>query len=339
MLRKHVSYLVFLIAIGLLLVSCVAPATLGALTGATQETPPEESASNTITAMKVDAVSLDHEANYWGSAPQLTVATVGAREGDPDGPDVNVQAVYDDGNIAMRFEWADETETVLKNAWTWDGKAFTKSGDEDRVMLAWPIENNADFAAKGCAVLCHNMADDDREWWMGTDSDDLRLDVWHWKAARTNPVGQADDKWWGTQTDPSDPKSSRHGDAKDSGGYSNNRNEEGDGPAFVHRADSGTQFIVSGDEVDIELDSIEADTVIPGYIVSPFVGSRGDIAANGVWADGKWVVVLMRPFDTGNDDDVVFTPPKAYPLGLSIVDNGGGLDHTNALDVLTLEWQ
>jgi hypothetical protein len=47
----------------------------------------------------------------------------------------------------------------------------------------------------------------------------------------------------------------------------------------------------------------------------------------------------MRPLDTGHDDDVVFTPPKSYPFGLSITDNGGGTDHTNAPDVLTLEWQ
>jgi len=47
----------------------------------------------------------------------------------------------------------------------------------------------------------------------------------------------------------------------------------------------------------------------------------------------------MRALDTGHDDDVVFTPPKPYPLGLSVTNNGGGLEHTNAPDVLTLEWQ
>lgn len=174
---------------------------------------------------------------------------------------------------------------------------------------------------------------------MGTESADQRYDLWHWKSTRTNLVGQSDDQWVSDLVDPSDVESPRRGDAKESGGYKDNLNEAGDGPAFVHPTDPAAKFIPVGEEIAVDTSALENGAVIPGFLLAPAVGSRGDIAANGVWQDGKWVVVLVRALDTGHDDDVIFTPPKLYPFGLSITNNGGGLDHTNVPDVLTLEWQ
>lgn len=334
------------VVVFLVIVGCtpVAPAgdtaTAGAAASAgAADAAPAASAPNTLTAVKVDAVALDSAADFWAIAPVMTVSTESPLEDGPAGPNVSVQAVYDENAIAMRFEWADDTESVLKNAWTWDGSAFSKSGDEDRMLLAFAIENNPEFASQGCSAACHNLSENQDEWWMGTDSEDLRIDAWHWKAARTHPAGLADDKWWGIQTDPTDPESSRHGDAKDSGGEKTNVLEDGSGPAFMHGSDLTAKFIMAGEEVDIDTGVLPVSAVVPGYVVTPMVGSRGDIAADATWADGKWVLVLMRPLDTGHDDDVLFTPPKAYPFGLSVMDNGGGLDHANAPDVLTLEWQ
>lgn len=300
---------------------------------------PAASKPNTLSAIKVDKISSDASAGFWSNAPKLTTITEAAIEGEPNGPDMTLQAAYDGNQIAIRVEWADATESVLKKGWTWDGSAFEKSGDEDRLMFAFPIGNNAEFASKGCTAACHNMADNPDEWWMGSESPDVLYDAWHWKAARTHPVAQVDDKWWGTQEDPTDPESSRHGDAKESGGQTANANDAGDGPAFMHGSDLKSSFIFAGEEVALDTSKLEAGMVVPGYIVSKLVGSRGDIAANGSWQNGKWIVVLTRDLDTGNDDDAVFNPPKPIPFGLSVIDNGGGLDHTNAPDVLTLEWQ
>ena len=182
-------------------------------------------------------------------------------------------------------------------------------------------------------------ADDEAEWWMGSDDDSFRYDAWQWKAARTNPVDQVDDKWWGVQEDPNDVESSRHGDSKESGGYSNNRNDEQTGPNFMHGSDLSASYILEGEEVAVDTNILEKGMIVPGYIVSPAIGSRGDVAAKGVWIDGKWVVVIKRQLDTGNDDDVMFNPPKPLPFGFSVVDNGGGLDHTVSPEVLILNWQ
>jgi hypothetical protein len=318
--------------------ACTQPAAAPATTGGEANAAPAAT-SNTLTAIKVDAVAADGAAAFWADAPALTVATKGSVEGAAAGPEVKVQAVYDAQNVAMRFEWADASASVMKNGWQWDGDQFTKSGDEDRVQLLWPIQNNGDFASKGCAAACHNSDADQDKWWMGTESADLSYDLWHWKAARTNPVGQSDDQWVGVLADPADMESSRYGDAKESGGYKDNVNEAGDGPAFMHGQDATAQFILTGQEVALDPTALTGGAVVPGFVIAPAVGSRGDVTANGVWQDGKWVVVLMRALDTGHEDDVTFTPPKAYPFGLGVTDDGGGTDHTVAPEVLTLEWQ
>lgn len=329
-----------LLIAGLLLAACGSAATdSGSQAAGAPDANVSDAPGNTLTAVKVDAASADADAAYWADAPVLSVATVGSTEGAAGGPTVNVQAVYDAQNFALRLEWADSTESVLKSAWTWNDSAFSKSDDEDRVALAWPIGNNAEFATQGCSVACHNMADTKSEWWMGSDSEDVRYDAWHWKAARTNPVGQADDKWWSVLADPTDVESSRRSDAKESGGYKDNVNEAKDGPAFMNSEDLSNLYILTGQEVEIDVTQLTDGAVVPGYVIAPAIGSRGDITANGTWSDGKWTVVLIRPLDTGHDDDVVLTPPKAYPFGLSVFDNSGGLEHAVGPDVLTLKWQ
>lgn len=303
------------------------------------ETSGQTADPNTLTAVKVDATSLDANAAYWADAPVLSVETKAAVEGNPDGPTVKVQAVYDGQYLVIRSEWADPTESVMKASWTWNGTAFTKSEDEDRIMLAWPIGNNADFASKGCAAACHNTSENQDEWWMGSEDSNIRYDNWHWKAARTNPVGYSDDQWWNVLADPADPGSSRRGDAKDSGGYSDNVTEDGSGPLFMSGTGTDVPFIFAGEEVDIDTATLAVGDVIPGFVISQPVGSRGDIEANGVWANGVWVVVQRRLLNTGHDDDALFTPGKLMPFGLSVVDNGGGLPHTVVPDVLTLAWE
>lgn len=328
-----------LLLIGLLMTGCGQSATepAASATGASAAAPAAK--PHTLTAVKVDAVAADATATFWATAPVLTVETKGAYEGAAAGPAVSVQAVYDTQSIALRFEWADADESIMKHAWTWDGSAFTASGDEDRVQLLWSIDNDPDFASKGCTGACHNMDADQAKWWMGSERADVRYDLWHWKAARTNPVGQSDDQWISVLEDLADMESSRHGDAKESGGYADNLNAAADGPAFMHGSDLKAALILSGEEVALDTSKLAQGDVVPGFVIAPAVGSRGDLTAQGSWQDGKWVVVLMRALDSGHDDDVVFTPPKSYPFGLGVTNNSGGTDHTVAPEVLILEWQ
>ncbi len=329
---KHVLFLVPMLLIALFASAC--GATLGA-----------SGKANTLTAVKVDQVSLEHDADFWSKAPVLEVASEaidlgGQAESAPgSAPVIRIQAAFDGTHLVLRTEWADASASLLKNAWSWDGNTFTKSGDEDRLMIHFPVNNDAEFASKGCASACHNDAADPDEWHMATASDSSPLDQWHWKSVRTNATGQSDDKWLGLYKDPTDVESGHNGDKKEGGGEAANVNEAGDGPAFMSGSDLTQPFIFSGDEVPVDTSMLTAGMVIPGYILSPMTGSRGDVSASGIWADGKWVVTIMRALDTGNSDDVTFIPPKSMPFGLAVVDNGGGYDHVVVPDVLILEWK
>ncbi len=298
---------------------------------------------NTLFAIPVGEARLDSHAEFWAEAPRLEVATIGAKDAlnNSDltqGTVVTVQAAYDSNNLVVRAEWTDSTESILKSAWHWDGSRFVKLGNEDRFILLWPIDNNAEFANKGCAAACH-QADEDEDWWMGADSDDIRYDAWQWLSARTNPIGQVDDEWWSTLADPNNPDSSRHTDTKDSGGYQENVAADKRGPAFMQSTDLANPFIFAGQEAPVDPATLNSGDVIPGYLLAPSVGSRGDVSAQGRWADGRWVVVLQRALDTGHDDDVVFIPGKRLPFGLAVMDNKNGIDHTVAPEVLILDWQ
>lgn len=294
---------------------------------------------NTLTAIKVDATSLDGAADYWAKAPTVAVDTKSTKEGGPDGPTVTMQAAQDGQNIALRLEWPDTTDSALNKAWVWDGTAFTRSEDlGDRMGVLFPMGNDPEFASKGCAAGCHNTDTDPEKWWMGSESADVRYDLWQWTAAGSNPVDQAQDEWMGAQTDPTDMESATNGDALTSGGSLSNVNKAKDGPVYMG-SDLAATAIITGQQVAIDTSKLAKGAVIPASVLAPWVGSRGDVAAKGVWADGKWVVVLRRALETGNDDDVVLMPPKPYPLGVAVFDHTDLVGHTTSADPVTLKWQ
>jgi len=70
--------------------------------------------------------------------------------------------------------------------------------------------------------------------------------------------------------------------------------------------------------VELDTAALEIGAVIPGYVLSKPVGSRGDIETLGTWSDGKWVVVIRRPLNTGHDDDVVYIPSISYCINRRI---------------------
>jgi hypothetical protein len=98
-------------------------------------------------------------------------------------------------------------------------------------------------------------------------------------------------------------ESATHSDALKSGGSLSNVNKAKDGPAFI----------ITGEQVPVDTSKLAKGAVIPPSILAPWVGLRADIQAKGVWKDGKWVIVLLRALDTGNEDDLVLTPPRLTP--------------------------
>lgn len=54
--------------------------------------------------------------------------------------------------------------------------------------------------------------------------------------------------------------------------------------------------------------------LLPQYLLRDPQGSGADVQASGRYADGHWVVELRRKLNTGNPDDKVLRPEKAYPV-------------------------
>lgn len=251
----------------------------------------------------------------WGQASEVNLSLPVQKGGGPS--KATVKAAYDDDNIYFLVKWQDptKTENIHKKMWTYNAadKTWKQSGNEDRVYFLFNI-NATDFNT-GCAVYCHvgNPEWDVSEDKMGTNNPGETIDVWHWKAARTNPMGHADDKHW---VDLTQGKEITYEGAKKvttrladsgSGFYSNNK--EAGLPKSMHKNDPGANvaFLFSGDVVTFDPNANwkNGDT-IPGYVLKQGSGSRADVVTMATYSDGTWVVEFKRSLVTDNPDDVQF---------------------------------
>jgi hypothetical protein len=158
------------------------------------------------------------------------------------------------------------------------------------------------------------------------------LDLWHWRAARSNPVGVADDQF---------VAAGRLGDAG-RGMYTTNWDGQNRRPArmFDPAKTGGTAALrwdaVAGgrigqddlaalrDDNSVPFDPNRAwqdgDT-IPRRLLRAPQGSRGDIGVAGRarWSDGYWEVVLRRRMDTGNPaEDKIIRDGGVYQAAFAI---------------------
>lgn len=157
------------------------------------------------------------------------------------------------------------------------------------------------------------------------------LDLWHWRAHRSNPIGVADDQFIAA------------GRLSDSGRgpYVTNWDAARRQPRLMlDRARAGRAALSWNDIVQgrVGQDDVyylredqaapfdpaatwrDGDT-IPRRILRTSQGSRADIAVSGRarWADGFWDVTLTRRMDTGNPrEDKIFVERGIYQVAFAI---------------------
>lgn len=332
--------------------------------------------STILTATKIkDSVLIDGKASedYWRTTPALDIKVTDGSIGDID---VSMKALYDQENIYFLVRWPDTTPSQSKNQWSYDpanqswrtetflnAKKEAVSINEDRFSIMWNIDDSVEgFNTSGCAILCHG----DR---MHTNAPSERIDTWHWKGSRSNPVGYADDKWLDNrQKDGYDHESreaARHGDTYNlqhglpsfGGHYFPNKQTvivSGNaitGPLYWEPDAEGDdalsitqEEIARGEAVKInDYALVDKGKKIPGYILHPPKGSRGDIRAKGLWENGFWTLEMQRKLQTNNNDDIIFDTTKLYRFGIAVMDNAGGFDaqgigHSFDLGARTLEF-
>lgn len=163
------------------------------------------------------------------------------------------------------------------------------------------------------------------------------LDLWHWRAGRSNPVGQADDQHIAAKRDGDEGSSS----------YTTNWNRDLKQPQVMFDAATAGYRALNWDDVTagrvsqdqtyalIQGAAVPFDPnagwkngdVLPRRILRPGTKSRGDIrvAGQGRWADGFWDVTLSRALDTGHpEDDKILRDHGTYDVAFAIHRNATG---------------
>ena len=297
-------------------------------------------AKQSITAAKVKKAPAGLDDPIWQKAKAADVHFEGKEIFAGQKASVTTQAVYTDQEIYFLFSWKDATKSVTKGAWKFDGQKWShQKGNEDRISLLFEINRINNFATKGCAVTCHvpEGAANAKEGKFGTTSAAEKGDLWHWKAARSDPAGFADDTYL---TKISEKKGGRKSDAG-KGGDTKNMTADKSMPKYMlapgkKLAQSGILLVSHSVEIKDYSVFKPGDTITYRMPKMP-EGSRADIKAVSRHADGSWSVMLYRQLDTGNDDDVAFNPRKKYNFAMALFDNSGDEDSYDS-EVLTLQF-
>lgn len=259
---------------------------------------------------------------------------------------VKLKSLYDKEYIYFLIQYRDPSKSLERFPWvkqkngSWKQLANTDSTGhdntyyEDKFGMYWNI-NTRGFKKKGCDISCHIAEDgkvdgkpDKSAGRKFTRRAGETIDMWHWKSVRTNPVGLFDDQFVDHTRDPKANKNwGRKGDVKTGGGYKNNRNKAKTRPVYMNpnRTEANKYWVYNNSKIKF-VDKFKAGDVIPGIIISPFTGSRGDIRAKGVWADGMWTIEVKRKLVTtgtkADIQDVQFKDlGKPYYFGVSVFDN------------------
>jgi hypothetical protein len=259
---------------------------------------------------------------------------------------VTVKSMYDAEHVYFLVQWEDPTRSVERGPWVKqpDGKwAQLKNPDstghentyyEDKLAMFWNI-NTANFDKKGCAIACHKARggkvagiEDKSPGRKYTNSPGETIDMWHWKAVRTNPVGQVDNQYVDDTKDPAkNAEWGRKSDPKTGGGYVENVNKDKTGPAYVSKAPAEeSRYWVLDDQKAEFTDSFKPGDVVPSIVVAPFAGPRGAIEGRAVWKNNLWTLEIKRKLVTSGDkakqQDVQFSDLKQpYFFGLAVFDN------------------
>jgi hypothetical protein len=292
----------------------------------------------TLTAAKVAKAPAALDDPAWKKAKPLDVPFDGKEKFAGKKASVTTQAVYTDDEIVFLFKWKDAAKSVTKAAWQFDGEKWTHlKGDEDRISLLFEINRINNFATKGCAVTCHGPAGAAaKDFKFATATAAEKGDLWHWKAARSEPYRYADDGWLTKAED-------KTGRKDDTGGGGDTRNETADKSKPKLMQDPAKKASVPGvllaeESVEItDYSKFKANDVITYRLPKKPSGSRGDIKAESRYADGGWTVMLSRKLETGNDDDVAFNTKKKYSFAMALFDDSSDADSYDS-EALSLEF-
>ena len=154
------------------------------------------------------------------------------------------------------------------------------------------------------------------------------LDLFQWRAHRSNPVGMADDGFvleyrnfdagknmFASNLDAKTKQPKFMWDAKKTGYRSVGADALRTGDHFLLRGQNAVAFDPNADW--------KAGEMLPRYALSreEATGSAADNEARGQWQDGTWTVVIVRPLGLANADDKALKAGGVYSVGFAVHDD------------------
>lgn len=150
------------------------------------------------------------------------------------------------------------------------------------------------------------------------------LDLWQWRANRSNPVKMADDGY---------VREYRNSDAGKNPFFSNWDSEKGQ-PKFMFdpAKNKGRAGLSEADFRNPKAPTLNESNRAPydpnykwknGDLLVKYgndkaEGSGADNQAIGTHANGTWIVVWKRKLNTGNKDDIALKPGETYPVSFAV---------------------
>ncbi len=311
--------------------------------GALHFTAPEAmgASKQELIAAKVKSAPAGLDDVAWEKPKEIVVPFEGKEVFAGQHTSVTTKAVYTNNSIFFLYKWKDANQSITKGAWQYEGgKWIHQKGNEDRISMLFEIDRINNFATKGCAIVCHipEGATNAKDGKFGTLSVVEKGDLWHWKAARSDPAGFADDTWL---TMISEKKGGRKGD-KGIGGDKKNITDDKSKPKYMLAPDKSlgkNGILLASHAVEITDYSVFKDgDTITYRMPKDFTESYADIKADSRYANGEWTVMLSRKLDTGNPDDTAFNPRRKYNFAMALFDNSGDEDSYDS-EVITLKFK
>jgi hypothetical protein len=317
---------------------------------------PEAQPKNTLVSKKVAAAPPMEPAmgDAWKDAAPLTVKAIGGKNLPGGSTEVTLRSVHTDDTVYFLMQYKDPTQSYKRAPWqkqadgSWKklSDPNDKGGDnnlyyEDKWSIIWNISSPA-FEQKGCLSACHTGEGKPFGNKYTKDAGE-RLDMWHWKGVRTDPVGQLDDQHVdNTRYDKEKaPGAGRKSDPKAGGGYADNQTDDKKMPKFALPGNKPAPpyWIVDSEKEPFDDGKYKAGDEVPGIVIAPFTGDRGDVATKSAWKDGTWTIVVARKLATKSEVDVQFDDlKKSYAFGVAVFDNAQ-VRHAYTPGVLKLSFE
>jgi len=165
------------------------------------------------------------------------------------------------------------------------------------------------------------------------------LDLWQWRAARSNPSGHAGDDYVFEYRLFDGGKNIFTTPNKPTWMYDPSKM----GFAAIPEADLTKMLdkfplVIGRNAIPFDPKaSFKEGDILPQPVLQEPSGSVADVQANGVWENARWTVDLKRKLDTGNPDDRVLEPGKLYDIGFAVFeDKVSNRRHHVTLPPLTL---